>query len=159
MKQWRGGMILERGNMWSVLAQTDLFLISANSTLKANGALVMGRGLAREARDRFPGLDHEAGMTVLATAPRRCFPQVTYGLIVLPTKPLGLFQVKYHWADPAVHYLIAESIRRLGSLIQAKELARVDLNFPGIGNGRLTKEEVLPIISKLPDSVHVWERA
>ena len=33
----------------------------------------------------------------------------------------------------------------------------VCLNFPGIGHGRLERDEVLPIIKLLPDSVEVWE--
>jgi len=33
---------------------------------------------------------------------------------------------------------------------------RIDLNFPGIGNGRLSPDQVLPLIKQLPDNVHVW---
>lgn len=44
-------------------------------------------------------------------------------------------------------------------LAQTPALKRVDLNFPGIGNGRLNREDVLPIISVLPDKVYIWERS
>jgi hypothetical protein len=35
--------------------------------------------------------------------------------------------------------------------------ASVHLNYPGIGNGRLRREDVLPIIALLPDQVTIWE--
>lgn len=47
--------------MWSAYDDADLFLITTNSTLKKNGALLMGRGIARQARDLFPGLDLALG--------------------------------------------------------------------------------------------------
>ncbi len=34
----------------------------------------------------------------------------------------------------------------------------VALNFPGIGYGGLNRNEVLPIISILPDNVEIWEK-
>lgn len=43
--------------MWTAYDDADLFLITTNSTLKKNGVLVMGRGIARQACDRCPGLD------------------------------------------------------------------------------------------------------
>ncbi len=46
-----------RGDMWTAYDDADLFLITTNSTLKKNGVLVMGRGIARQACDRCPGLD------------------------------------------------------------------------------------------------------
>ncbi|MEK6860596.1 MAG: hypothetical protein AABY07_01375 [Nanoarchaeota archaeon] len=47
-------MILVKGNMWDELGKAELILVTANSNIKKNGALVMGAGAAKEARDRFP---------------------------------------------------------------------------------------------------------
>ena len=33
------------------------------------------------------------------------------------------------------------------------------LNMPGVGHGNLSRNLVIPIISQLPDNVHVWEYA
>lgn len=41
------------GNMWTAYAAADLFLISTNSTIRQDGALVMGRGIARQANDAY----------------------------------------------------------------------------------------------------------
>lgn len=57
-------MRLAQGNIWSVFEQADLFLVTTNATLNRQGALVMGAGIARQARDRFPGLDQKLGKAV-----------------------------------------------------------------------------------------------
>ena len=41
-------------------------------------------------------------------------------------------------------------------MLHAKGYNRVDLNFPGIGNGKLLMEDVLPVIDCLGDNVNVW---
>lgn len=52
------------GDMWQQYEQADLFLITTNSALRRDGALVMGRGIARQARERFPGLDAALGQEI-----------------------------------------------------------------------------------------------
>jgi hypothetical protein len=37
------------GDMWTAYQSADLFLITTNATITARGALVMGRGIARQA--------------------------------------------------------------------------------------------------------------
>lgn len=145
-----------QGNMWSAYDQADLFLITTNSTLKKNGALVMGRGIARQARDLFPGLDRTLGREIA----RRCGNQGEYGLLVSPRWPaakLGAFQVKGHYSGPASLELIQRSTAELCAWCTEHPNARVELNFPGIGNGRLLKGDVLPIVGRLPDRVTIWE--
>ncbi|MFW6042645.1 MAG: hypothetical protein ACOC9C_03095, partial [Chloroflexota bacterium] len=86
--------------MWTAYDDADLFLITTNSTLKKNGALVMGRGIAQQARNRFPGLDLALGREIA----RRCGNRGEYGLLVSPRWPaakLGAFQVKTDYGRPA----------------------------------------------------------
>jgi len=33
------------------------------------------------------------------------------------------------------------------------------MNFPGIGNGRLDRADVLPLLMDLPETVTIWERS
>jgi len=149
-------MILEYGDMWSVWSETDLFLITANSFVKRNGCLVMGAGIARQARDRFPGLDATLGQAIRES----CGHLGKYGLLISPRWPvsrLGLFQVKYHWNTEALPDLIQRSTEKLTVWAGAHPDCRIDLNFPGIGNGRLRPDQVLPIVGQLPDNVHVWQ--
>jgi hypothetical protein len=143
------------GDMWSAYPEADLFLITTNSTI-TNGALVMGQGIARQARDHFPGLDKALGRHILNT----CGSLGQYGLLVSsrwPTAKLGAFQVKTHYDKPASLALIQHSTAALCAWCAAHPTALVCLNFPGIGNGRLLREQVLPIIEQLPANVTIWE--
>jgi hypothetical protein len=116
----------------------------------------MGRGLARQARDRFPGLDKAVGRQIL----HLCGNLGEYGLLVSPRWPetkLGAFQVKLHYRQPAGLELIRYSTAALCTWCVEHPDASIHLNYPGIGNGRLQREDVLPIIAQLPAQVTVWE--
>ena len=146
----------QRGDMWPAFATAGLFLITTNSTIRKDGALVMGRGIARQARDRFPGLAVNLGRYILNT----CGRLGNYGLLVSPRWPeakLGAFQVKVHYSQPASLELIRHSTAMLCAWCAAHPDAQVVVNYPGIGNGRLCRETVLPIIAQLPEQVTIWE--
>lgn len=149
-------MNLHHGDMWNAWTKSDLFLITANSHIKRNGCLVMGAGIARQARDRFPGLDRALGAQIRKSNSLRY-----YGLLVSPRWPeakLGLFQVKQHWSTKAKPDLIRKSARALYHFALNHPDKRIDLNFPGIGNGKLDVEDVWPLVAGLPDNVHIWTR-
>lgn len=144
------------GDMWSNYDEADLFLITTNATITVRGALVMGRGIARQANERFSGLDAALGRQVQAL----CGNQGIYGLLVSlrwPTAKLGAFQVKQHYSQPASLELIRRSAVTLCAWCANHPDAQVALNFPGIGNGRLRRADVLPIIAQLPEQVTIWE--
>jgi hypothetical protein len=147
------------GDMWSAYDEADLFLLTANATIKRNGALVMGRGIARQARNRFRGLDEALGQQILHI----CGNKGKYGLLVSPRWPaakLGAFQVKRHYAQPASPTLILHSVTLLTAWCAAHpDITGIHLNFPGIGNGKLLRSEVLPMVQQLPDAVTIWEYA
>lgn len=156
-------MILERGNMWDVFGQTDLFLITTNPIMRSDGAIVMGRGIAKQAKDRFPELPYK-----FAERYHDAVEEQQLADIMMPTfvgfigkfdgQLVGWFMTKRHWRDSSQIDVIVNSTRELTRLVKgALPPMRVDLNFPGIGNGKLKREDVLPIIEQLPDNVHVWE--
>lgn len=146
-------MILKTGNMWSVYGSVDLFCITTNSTVNQKGALVMGRGVALQAKIKFPGIEKLA-------APKIKSPY--YGLVIIPEYNVGLFQVKRDFKQNASLDIIGLSVSRLilwmiQFYTKNKYWPLVALNFPGIGYGKLKKEDVLPIINLLPNNVEVWE--
>ena len=152
------------GDMWSAYDAAALFVITTNATIKRNGALVMGRGIARQARNRFPGLDTALGKQILnvcgnpSTLLRSS--QGQYGLLVSPRWPearLGAFQVKQHYSHVASLELIQRSTTALCAWCTEHPAVMVAVNFPGIGNGRLRRKDVLSIVSQLPDQVTIWE--
>lgn len=145
-------MVEEIGDMWQIYAQTDLFCITTNSTITKDDRLVMGRGIALQARDKLPGVDKYFGEQLK-------YHTQLYGLIVIENfhpQRIAAFQVKYHWRETADLDLIKFSTDKLNTYITKTKPSRVDLNYPGIGNGKLSEADVFPIIVELPDCVHIW---
>ena len=152
------------GDMWTAYETSDLFLITTNSTIRKDGALVMGLGIARQAKERFPGLNVAMGaqIQVICGNPSAALRpgQGIYGLLISPRWPearLGAFQVKRHWCQQADLTLIEKSTTALMHWATCRADRQVCLNFPGIGNGRLSRTAVLPILQQLPDNITIWE--
>lgn len=146
-------MKLRTGDIWSIFDEADLFLITTSATLTVQGKLVMGAGIAKRARERFPGIDEALGKAVIEQGKR-------YGLLVSPRWPeakLGAFQTKLHWRDESQFSLISEATTKLSLWCRAHPSASVHLNFPGIGHGQLPRSQVFRLLEPLPDSVSIWE--
>jgi hypothetical protein len=144
----------ERGQMWNAYYKSDAFCITTNSYIRNDGNLVMGRGIARTARDVIDGIDKKFGNRIR----NRCGHLGTYGL--LPADPkssrMVAFQVKTHFKNSADTDLIQQSAEKLRTVAIQNSNRRFDLNYPGIGAGRLNLKKVKPIVSELPKNVHVW---
>lgn len=133
------------GNLWEYPA--DWRCITTNPIINRHGQLVMGRGCAREAAERFPGLPEYAAQRVALNG------NVVQSIVA---HNLILFPVKHHWQQPADLQLIRQSAERLGQLCVDHDLGTVVLPRPGCGNGRLTWDRVKAMIEPLlPDNVHV----
>lgn len=147
-------MILKSGDMWRAWRCCDLFCITTNATIKKNGSLVMGAGIARQARDKFLGVDLALGRIISGL-------DGDYGLLVSPqwpSKKLAAFQTKRHWREPSEVDLIVLSTNHLLGWALRHPDCRIALNFPGIGHGGLSRADVLNIVEILPNNVQVWER-
>ncbi len=168
-------MILKFGDQWSAWQRAGLFLITTNASthidLDGLDPLVMGAGIARQARDRFEGLDVRLSQII------RGRPQTTksrfyyrnhhyyswhppYHLLVSPRWPqakLGLFQTKERFCDRASLTLIEQGVEALCRWCVQHPGVQVHMNFPGIGHGGLKLGEVEPLVLRLPDNVHVWQ--
>lgn len=142
--------VFERGDMFSVWGSTDLFLFTSNPIVNKRGLAVMGRGIARQVADRCPAAQEMFGYILLGGFARDVGVLGKYD-----GQLLGWFRVKDHFIRQARTDIIRASVRHLA--VAAKGFDRVDLNFPGIGNGGLSREEVLPLLVALPDNVHIWE--
>lgn len=144
------------GNIWSEFKHTDLLLITTNSTI-VSGKLVMGAGIAKQASIIYPHLSTWAADEILKTSTPN-----EYGLIIPQNfrdgrdHRVGLFQTKTQWREDSKLNLIKKSTMMLVGWCKKHPDVRVDMNFPGIGFGRLREEDVLPVISSLPDQVYVW---
>ena len=143
-------MIRETGDMWSIYEMTDFYIVTTNSYIRKDGSLVMGRGAAKQVASHLPQIP--------AQLARQTTHLGTYGVIIHLREPthIGAFQVKHHFGDAAQLSLIKHSTIMLRNIAHALPSHRFDMNFPGIGNGRLSYDAVLPIIVTLPDNVHIW---
>src|SRR3972149_2861395 len=98
--------LFKTGNMFDA-PPPDLLCFTANATIKTNGALVMGRGAAKEVRDRFPGMGLKLGNTI------KCYIEDgRYGLGIIswptPHTTTDDFEVKFDYIEKAnpdlIHY-------------------------------------------------------
>ena len=153
------------GDLWNELGKADLLLVTGNGAIRMDGAVVMGRGAAAYAKERFPGVDLEFGRLIREQGefmPQlRCF---VFGFVLAaptqyhPVTRLGLFQVKYLWSEKADPDLIMDSIVALRSFLSFNFFRRVVMNYPGIGNGGLSIKDVAPLVDILPENVLLYRR-
>ena len=141
-----------RGNIWLMLANTNLLLFTSNSTLKENGHLVMGAGIAKEVKERFPMFPELLGNKIKAIDKVDKW----YGVLTSPNYRIGAFQTKDDWRLPSKLELIEYSTEMLIQI--ASNYERIDMPVPGCQNGGLQYKDVEPIIKRLPDNVHIWSR-
>ncbi len=136
-----------KADLWTVPAEgRTLRLITTNGQVTRAGRCVMGRGCAREARDRFPGLDRKLALLIgeHGNRPMR--------LMRLPDgSDLASFPVKHHWRENADPDLIARSAERLVALVDKFQYSTAILPRPGCGNGGLSWPDVRKRIEPLLD--------
>ena len=148
-----------KGNMWEAVKYNGLWtaLVTTNSFVRKDGCLVMGRGAAKQMAERWSFVPRIAGHMIQ----RNVGHLGKYGVMLIPKEltddvTLGLFQVKYGWMEDADLELIEYSVDVLCSMTVIRRNP-IALNFPGIGNGKLKREDVLPIVDILPENVHIFE--
>ena len=138
------------GDLWD--SDCDIKAVTTNSFVRQDGALVMGKGAALQAARKFPELPFVAGQKLLWK-----FGHLSrYGWLYLPELNIGLFQVKRHWKNDAELRLIKYATEDLCKFLQKHSSITVAMNFPGIGNGRLSFDLVKPIVESLPDRVDLY---
>ena len=143
-------MKIVTGDIWDHPA--DVVCIPINGFIKRNGAAVMGRGVALQAKDKFAGLEFTVGDHLK-------WEGNVVGLIDWFEHWFLLFPTKHHWSQPSDLDLIETSARQLREIALAAPDTTYVLPRPGCGNGGLDWEEVGPrIAGLLPDNVHVIDR-
>lgn len=133
------------GDLWEAKPRF-IRCITTNGTVKENGELVMGRGNALQAKERYPQLPRLLGSHVKSS-----------GNIVYYIEELNIatFPVKHHWRDKADIRLIIQSCHQLNVLLDNLDKSAV-LPRPGCANGRLDWErEVKPVLEQVLSS-RVW---
>lgn len=137
--------------MWDVFHDTDVFMITTNPIRRTDGAVVMGRGIALEAKTRYPQLPYDFGYNL-----ERYGNKFVGKIGEYDGTPIWYFMVKDNWKYDADFGIISSSIWTMKEHFKDSN-KHIDLNFPGIGNGRLPRDRVLYLLEDLPDNIHIWE--
>ena len=137
------------GNVWDYHA--DCVCIPTNGTVNRRGECVMGRGVARQAKERYPGLAKWIGDIIHSHGNvLHLLGELEHGRDLLCT-----FPVKHEWFHTASPSLIRKSAGELKVLAEKWTDKVFVLPRPGCGNGGLFWETVRPLLEDLPDNVHV----
>lgn len=142
---------LHKGNLWDFANKTGYrIFIMSNGTVKQNGANVMGRGCAKEAKDRFPELPLVLGE--LLKKWYKAQDTTTPPILWLEAYNLGVFPTKFQWYAKADLALIAESAKALRDMADEYHWSeKIVLPWPGCGSGGLKRQDVEPILKKYFD--------
>jgi hypothetical protein len=146
--------------LWKNPGNPGMIVVTSHASVKKDGRLFLVDGLELEAAKRIPNIDLQCGNLVLAHAVDN-----VYGFIpIRPSHPekrivgFGIFQAKKQWNEPANPELIKYSMECLRQYAAENSNLKIRMNFPGIGQGGLTVEEVAPLLLPLPPTVTVCHR-
>ncbi len=147
------------GDIWDFHEKGCWIVITTNGNVKANGEAVMGKGIALQAKTRFPALPLDLGRRIKGCA-------MSYGewsegnnLKVFHQYRIITFPTKHNWWEKADLVLIEESCRQLQAACHGNQDTKY-LVRPGCGIGGLDWKDVKPILEKyLDDRFIVVERS
>ena len=111
-------------DLWE--GRADWRVITTNLCTRRDGAAVMGRGVARQAADRFPTLPVFYGHA-LRQRYHGLVPFTEFGVLCLP--------VKRHWSDTADLGIIGASLTELAEFAAERSEEIVRMPVPGVGFG------------------------
>jgi len=142
------------GDIWDYHEKGNWIVITTNGTVKSNRECVMGRGIALQAKLKYPQLPLLLGKKIKEYGN---FPHIFWGLGLIS------FPVKHHWMDKADPVLISTSCMTLFTgvthLLQLHYSSTPDDSWdgsiymvrPGCGNGGLLWKDVKPILEEYLD--------
>lgn len=152
-------MIEIKGDFWMI--QADWKCIPTNGSLRKNGEAIFGKGLAKQARDRFDDIEIIAGQSQqrLGNVFRFLCLCGDSGLISGNSYSYKLFAfpTKDKWNDCSSLSLIRKSIVQMTEVLESCEETPNSILLPRVGCGeghRGWENEVKPLLTKfLPEEL------
>jgi hypothetical protein len=131
-------MQIIEGNLWKFHTQANWIVVPTNGSVRKDGANVMGRGVALQAKRRYKKLPYELGAKISE-----------FGNVVFTFKDYGIltFPVKHKWFENADLTLIEQSAKQLLYVVDRP----IYLPMVGCGNGKLHWRDVHPVLEKYFD--------
>ena len=143
-----------KGDIFTV--EADAICVTTNGVVMRNGELVMGAGIAKEFRDRFPGLAGFLGEKVKDQG-NHVYHSFEYPRGGKETLVIS-FPTKNDWRADSNIKLIVRSAVELVEKIKELEQKHPDRSFktialprPGCGFGRLKWEQVKAVLEPILD--------
>jgi len=138
----------------SYLEEVDAICITTNTSTKKNGKAVMGVGIARDAKDRFHGIDEDLGKIIREKGSVVCpirNEKFTFGKNIKEIS-IVCFSTKFEWWEQSDIKLIESSVKKLVDLTNEMGWKKVILPRPGVGAGKLDWERsVKPLLEQYLD--------
>jgi len=126
-------------DIWKYWDAGEWVCVTTNGIIKNDGTAVMGKGIAKQAADKFPGLPKQLAWK-LDRFGNHVYAFLPYRIFTFPTK--------HDWRDPSKMELILRSCAELRQMSAGK----VYLPRPGCSNGGLDWNEVRPLVhAALPE--------
>lgn len=161
-------MLEAYGNIWDHINDYDAIVITTNGFVKNNGEAVMGKGIALEAKTRYPefpkllgNIIKQMGNNVWVFEFDKWNGEADYqeNIIVFPVKPVVGPNGEPGWRVKADINLIKKSVWQLRGYVNEIGWKKILMPRPGCGNGGLKWEDVKPVIEPyLDDRFTVMER-
>lgn len=130
-------MKIVKDDIWEYLPKGYCIIIPTNGYVNKNGEAVMGRGIAYQAKKLFKGLSFALGKNL-----KEYGNNVNY----FERQKLITFPTKHNWKEPADLQLIKKSCEQLRILMEKKPEIRIAMPRVGCGNGKLSWDNVRPIL-------------
>lgn len=121
------------GDIWEHLGRA-IIAVTTNGSLTRNGSAVLGRGVARQARNYFPDIAEIIG-NLLAERGSHVH-DLGNGLVTFPVEETA-------WSQPDLR-IIRNSAREIRDLADRNGWQRIFVPRPGCGGGGLAWVEVKP---------------
>ena len=135
------------GNIWDYHGIGSFLVVTTNCDVNRHGNAIMGRGIAAQTAQRYPGLPRRLGELIK---------QRPQAVRMFEAEQLIMFPVKFHWNQPASLTLIQQSAEMLMQMDVPGQIYSVR---PGCGNGGLRWEDVRPILEPIfGDKIIIVER-
>lgn len=123
------------GDIWEYGA-TGVIVITTNGSLTRDGRAIFGRGVARQAALRHPGLAEKLG-SFLAEQGNHVF-DLGEGIVSFPVEETP-------WSLPDLR-IVARSARELRTLADVSGWQQIVVPRPGCGGGGLAWKDVKPLL-------------
>jgi hypothetical protein len=130
-------MLETLGDIWEHAERADIIVITTNGSLTRDSRAVIGRGVAKQAVLRFPGIAAKLG-GLLAEQGSHVF-YLGCGIVSFPVEETA-------WSQPDLR-IIARSAEELRQLADRSGWLRVVVPRPGCGGGGLAWKDVQPLLA------------